>query len=130
MDESAFPLAERLIGRAYAEQGRQALRRREGLSKALLSSRRLPLEGWDDASIEFFLSDLALMDSNNFIDNVRNSLKAPKCQTGYLNAVSIFVSLFSSFFALFVILIDELRLVPASVKGGCSLLSWPRAVFA
>lgn len=84
MDESAFPLAERLIGRAYAEQGRQALRRREGLSKALLSSRRLPLEGWDDASIEFFLSDLALMDSNNFIDNVRNSLKAPYCQTGYL----------------------------------------------
>lgn len=37
---------------------------------ALLSNRRLPPRGWDDAQIEYFLGELALMDSNNFVDNV------------------------------------------------------------
>lgn len=70
MDDSAFPLAAQLIGKAYAKQGQEAIRRREGLAKTLLSQRRLPDTGWDDASIEFLLTDLAMMDSNNFMDNV------------------------------------------------------------
>ena len=32
--------------------------------------RKMPLEGWDDEQIRFLLRDLALMDSNNFVDNV------------------------------------------------------------
>lgn len=69
MDEATVPLAMNLVGRAYIEQGRQALKRREGLVKTLLSQRKLPAQGWDDASIEHFLEELALMDSNNFLDN-------------------------------------------------------------
>jgi O-phospho-L-seryl-tRNASec:L-selenocysteinyl-tRNA synthase len=37
---------------------------------SLLSERRLPAKGWDDASIEAFLAEAAIMDSNNFLDNV------------------------------------------------------------
>ena len=32
----------------------------------LLFQKKLPLEGWDDLSIEHLLNDVALMDSNNF----------------------------------------------------------------
>ena len=38
--------------------------------KSLLSNRRLPPDGWDDANIEMFIQDCALMDSNNFVDVV------------------------------------------------------------
>ena len=27
----------------------------------------MPVEGWDDVTIEFFITELAMMDSNNFI---------------------------------------------------------------
>lgn len=37
---------------------------------SLLSNRRLPTRGWDDAQIEYLLTELSLMDSNNFADNV------------------------------------------------------------
>eukprot|EP01041_Mallomonas_annulata_P000935 gene935-1814_t len=43
---------------------------REGLLKTLMSERRLPENGWDDLSIEFIVQQLALMDSNNFNNNV------------------------------------------------------------
>ena len=33
-------------------------------------ARRLPDHGWDEASIEMLINDLAMMDSNNFPDNV------------------------------------------------------------
>jgi hypothetical protein len=45
MDDQAAALAAQLVGKAYIEQGRQALKRREGLAKALLSQRKLPAEG-------------------------------------------------------------------------------------
>jgi len=67
-DESA-PLAARLISAAYVKQGTQALQRRRGLLKSLLSERRLPAAGWDEASIEMLLREAAAMDSNNFMDN-------------------------------------------------------------
>ena len=37
---------------------------------ALFSNRRLPARGWDDAQIEYLLTELSLMDSNNFTENV------------------------------------------------------------
>ena len=70
MEEQSLELAKNLVDSAYIEQGRQALRRREGLVKSLLSERRLPKSGFDDASIEQLLHDFALMDSNNFLGNV------------------------------------------------------------
>jgi len=33
-------------------------------------TKHLHVKGWDDASIEMFLRDVSLMDSNNFVDNV------------------------------------------------------------
>lgn len=35
----------------------------------LILQRKWPEEGWDDATIELLLADLAQMDSNNFPDN-------------------------------------------------------------
>ena len=59
-----------LVSHSYLLQGSEALQRRRKLIKSLLSERRLPKVGWDDAQIEMFLDELALMDSNNFVDNV------------------------------------------------------------
>ncbi|KAK9810417.1 hypothetical protein WJX72_010391 [[Myrmecia] bisecta] len=70
MDPDNCLLASNLVSKAYISQGSQALARRRRLIKSLLSQRKLPVEGWDEASIELFIQDAALMDSNNFIDNV------------------------------------------------------------
>jgi len=70
MDEANCKIACQLISQTYINQGSQALTRRHKLIKTLLSQRRLPTEGWDDAAIELFIQDASLMDSNNFIDNV------------------------------------------------------------
>ena len=40
------------------------------LANIAMVQRKMPLEGWDDEQIRFLLRDLALMDSNNFVDNV------------------------------------------------------------
>jgi len=56
------------VSAGYLAQGRQAVRQRQKLARALLANRRLPSQGWDDASIEAFLDELAMMDSNNFLD--------------------------------------------------------------
>ena len=63
-------LAEGLVSSNYVAQGSQALNRRSKLLTSLLSERRLPAKGWDDASIEAFISEASMMDSNNFLDNV------------------------------------------------------------
>jgi O-phospho-L-seryl-tRNASec:L-selenocysteinyl-tRNA synthase len=70
MDEANCKIASQLISQTYINQGSQALTRRHKVIKTLLSQRRLPVEGWDDATIELFIQDASLMDSNNFIDNV------------------------------------------------------------
>eukprot|EP00873_Tetraselmis_striata_P018425 jgi/Tetstr1/438689/TSEL_027239.t1 len=70
MNPDNCKLAEGLVSRSYVAQGAQGLARREKLIKALLSQRRMPAEGWDEATVEMFLADVALMDSNNFKDNV------------------------------------------------------------
>lgn len=66
----ALSLAEGLVSPAYIAQGSQATARRSKLLTSLLSERRLPRVGWDDASIESFLHEAAMMDSNTFLDNV------------------------------------------------------------
>lgn len=66
----ALSLAEGLVSPAYVAQGSQATARRSKLLTSLLSERRLPKRGWDDASIESFLHECAMMDSNTFVDNV------------------------------------------------------------
>lgn len=70
MDVANCELAAQLVSKTYIDQGGQALVRRRKLIKSLLSQRRVPEEGWDEDTIQLFLSDLALMDSNNFVDNV------------------------------------------------------------
>ncbi len=55
MDPANCELASKLVSNTYIQQGSQALTRRHKLIKALLSQRKLPLEGWDDATIELFV---------------------------------------------------------------------------
>lgn len=55
MDADNCALAEGLVSRTYVQQGAQALARRRRLVKTLLSQRRLPERGWDDATIELLL---------------------------------------------------------------------------
>ena len=66
----SLSLARGLVSPAYIAQGSQATARRSKLLTSLLSERRLPRNGWDDQSIEQFLHECALMDSNTFVDNV------------------------------------------------------------
>lgn len=70
MDSDNCKLASTFVSAAYINQGSQALARRHKLVKTVLSQRRLPQQGWDEATVELFLQECALMDSNNFVDNV------------------------------------------------------------
>ena len=67
MNESTFKLAQGFVSKAYVEQAQFARHTRERLIETLLSQRRSPDRGWDDVSLELFMSELAAMDSNNFI---------------------------------------------------------------
>ena len=51
-------------------QGVNALNARHKMFTDLLSQRRMPDEGWEDATIEYLLMQLSMMDSNNFASNV------------------------------------------------------------
>eukprot|EP00039_Didymoeca_costata_P007386 m.99126 g.99126 ORF g.99126 m.99126 type:complete len:473 (-) comp13666_c0_seq3:83-1501(-) len=70
MNEKCFELTERVIGKAYTRQAHDARRRQEQLIKILLEHRKWPQVGWDEQTIELFLNELSLMDSNNFLGNV------------------------------------------------------------
>jgi O-phospho-L-seryl-tRNASec:L-selenocysteinyl-tRNA synthase len=70
MNAGNLKLAMGLVDPNYIKQGGEALKSRENLVKKLLSQRSLPDVAWDDITIEHFLSELALMDSNNFKDSV------------------------------------------------------------
>ena len=52
------------------EQGARELHRRSGMVRALLAHRRLPLIGWDEPTLEWFLAQCSFMDSNNFGESV------------------------------------------------------------
>ncbi|KAF6259689.1 selenocysteine synthase [Scenedesmus sp. NREL 46B-D3] len=66
MDADNLQLASSLVSASYVSQGGAALAARRRLIKGLLSNRRLPQTGWDEATIEMLLQDAALMDSNTF----------------------------------------------------------------
>ena len=69
MNEKSFKLAGGIVGTAYATQAVDGRRRREALIRVLLEQGKWPEEGWDDATIEFLMTELATMDSNNFLGN-------------------------------------------------------------
>ncbi|CAH1405480.1 unnamed protein product [Nezara viridula] len=66
MNPQCFSSAEKLIPSTYVQQAIGAKRSRENQIRILIEQRKWPDEGWDEATIESFLYDLANMDSNNF----------------------------------------------------------------
>ena len=70
MDPGLAELAAQIVGKSYTAQGSEGLQRRRKLVRQLLEKRRLPDRGWDEATLEWWLTELALMDSNNFVGNV------------------------------------------------------------
>lgn len=69
MNSENFSLSERLVSPSYIRQGSQARRSHEQLIRHLLEQGKCPEEGWSESTIELFLSELAVMDSNNFLGN-------------------------------------------------------------
>lgn len=95
MNGENFSLSEKVVSASYIRQGSQARRSHEQLVRRLLEQVRAsvcvptsspggranplsnwsspqgkcPEEGWSESTIELFLSELALMDSNNFLGN-------------------------------------------------------------
>lgn len=67
--ESLEEEANRLVKATYVQQGVNNLRSRRNSLKNLLIHKKLPLTGFDDPTIEFVLTELAMMDSNNFSAN-------------------------------------------------------------
>jgi O-phospho-L-seryl-tRNASec:L-selenocysteinyl-tRNA synthase len=55
MDADNLQLASGLVSASYVSQGGAALAARRKLIKGLLSNRRLPQTGWDEATIEMLL---------------------------------------------------------------------------
>ncbi len=56
--------------KTYVAQGLQSIRARQALLNSLFVHKKLPLEGWDDETIEYLLMECSKMDSNNFDGNV------------------------------------------------------------
>ena len=70
MNDANLELAKRLVRPSYVSQGAQGLAARQKLLTSLLSERRLPERGWDEAQLELLVRDAAALDSNNFLANV------------------------------------------------------------
>ncbi|XP_043099672.1 LOW QUALITY PROTEIN: O-phosphoseryl-tRNA(Sec) selenium transferase [Puntigrus tetrazona] len=69
MNGEIFSLSERLVNSSYVRQGLQARRGHEQLIRLLLQQGKCPEDGWSEATVELFLNELAVMDSNNFLGN-------------------------------------------------------------
>ncbi|XP_031441042.1 O-phosphoseryl-tRNA(Sec) selenium transferase [Clupea harengus] len=69
MNTENFSLSEKIVSSSYIRQGSQARRGHEQLIRVLLEQGKCPEEGWNESTIELFLSELAVMDSNNFLGN-------------------------------------------------------------
>uniref|UniRef100_A0A8D0B3L5 O-phosphoseryl-tRNA(Sec) selenium transferase n=1 Tax=Salvator merianae TaxID=96440 RepID=A0A8D0B3L5_SALMN len=69
MNTENFQLSERLVNTAYVRQGSQGRRAHELRLRILLEQGKCPEDGWDESTIELFLHELAIMDSNNFLGN-------------------------------------------------------------
>ncbi|XP_034757169.1 O-phosphoseryl-tRNA(Sec) selenium transferase isoform X1 [Etheostoma cragini] len=69
MNSENFSLGEKIVSTSYIRQGREARRSHEQLIRHLLEQGKCPEEGWSESSVELFLNELAVMDSNNFLGN-------------------------------------------------------------
>ncbi|MFT7806305.1 O-phosphoseryl-tRNA(Sec) selenium transferase [Arapaima gigas] len=69
MNGENLALCEKVVLPSYVRQGAQARRGHELLVRHLLEQGKCPEEGWSESTIELFLSELAIMDSNNFLGN-------------------------------------------------------------
>ncbi|ESO96581.1 hypothetical protein LOTGIDRAFT_143936 [Lottia gigantea] len=69
MNEEAVKLSEKIVPSNYIQQGIQAKHARENLIRQLIQHKKMPDTGWDNITIEMFLQDIAIMDSNNFNGN-------------------------------------------------------------
>lgn len=89
MNGENFGLSEKVVSASYVRQGSQARRGHEQLIRRLLEQvgtpppslggpapltsplpqGKCPEDGWSESTIELFLSELAVMDSNNFLGN-------------------------------------------------------------
>ncbi len=58
MDAANLKLAadSRLVSQSYVEQGGQSLSSHHQLVRSLLASRRLPEQGWEEATIEMLIN--------------------------------------------------------------------------
>ncbi|XP_060102200.1 O-phosphoseryl-tRNA(Sec) selenium transferase [Heteronotia binoei] len=69
MNAENLEASERLVNAAYVRQGAQGRRAHELRLRTLLEQGKCPEDGWDESTIELFLHELAVMDSNNFLGN-------------------------------------------------------------
>ncbi|KAM9425298.1 O-phosphoseryl-tRNA(Sec) selenium transferase isoform 1-T1 [Pholidichthys leucotaenia] len=69
MNSENFSLSEKIVSPSYIRQGSQARRGHELLIRQLLEQGKCPEEGWSESTVELFLNELAVMDSNNFLGN-------------------------------------------------------------
>ncbi|CAH2299927.1 O-phosphoseryl-tRNA(Sec) selenium transferase [Pelobates cultripes] len=69
MNEESLREGERLVSAAYLRQGKEARRSHEQLVRVLVEKGKCPHDPWDESTIELFLQELAIMDSNNFLSN-------------------------------------------------------------
>jgi len=69
MNKDIGDLCAKLVPENYVMQGLQARKIHEHQIQHLLQHRKIPSEGWTDQTIELFLDELAVMDSNNFQGN-------------------------------------------------------------
>ncbi|XP_071982092.1 O-phosphoseryl-tRNA(Sec) selenium transferase isoform X1 [Engystomops pustulosus] len=69
MNGDSFSAGEQIVSPAYIRQGREARRGHEQLIRVLLEKGKCPQDAWDESTIELFLHELAVMDSNNFLGN-------------------------------------------------------------
>lgn len=58
MDADNLALASQLVSSSYVLQGGAALAARRKMIKSLLSNKRLPKTGWDEATIEMLIQVL------------------------------------------------------------------------
>ncbi|KAG2465612.1 O-phosphoseryl-tRNA(Sec) selenium transferase [Polypterus senegalus] len=69
MNSENASISERIVSPSYIRQGCQARRTHEQLIRLLLEKGKCPEDSWDESTIELFLHELAVMDSNNFLGN-------------------------------------------------------------
>ncbi|XP_061525402.1 O-phosphoseryl-tRNA(Sec) selenium transferase isoform X3 [Phycodurus eques] len=69
MNSENFTLSEKTVPASYVRQASEARRGHERLIGRLLEQGKCPAEGWSEATVELFLNELAVMDSNNFLGN-------------------------------------------------------------